>query len=84
MASVQSRPLADGTPRWRVLWREDGKQRNLTFWDEDSAGDFARDIDLHGAEEALRIRGVIDAGGRGWPAGCRSGSRHERAAIGRA
>ncbi|WP_288337878.1 site-specific integrase [uncultured Gordonia sp.] len=64
MASVQFRPLADGTKRWRVLWREAGKQRNLTFWDEDSAGDFARDIDLHGAEEALRIRGVIDAGGR--------------------
>ncbi|MGC5249551.1 tyrosine-type recombinase/integrase [Gordonia sp. DT219] len=64
MASVQYRPLADGTKRWRVLWREAGKQRNLTFWDEDSADDFARDIDLHGAEEALRIRGVIDAGGR--------------------
>lgn len=40
-ASIRSRPLRDGTPRWAVLFREDGKQRSRTFATLSEAEQFA-------------------------------------------
>lgn len=58
MASIQSRPRADGTTAYAVLFRQGSgktaKQRARTFEDRPSAERFARMIDEFGAERALR------------------------------
>lgn len=65
MASIQARgPHADGTYTYRVLWRQDGRQRSLTFVDQPSADDFRINVDRHGPDEALRILDIIDTGRR--------------------
>ncbi|MCF3939962.1 tyrosine-type recombinase/integrase [Gordonia tangerina] len=64
MASIQSRPLKDGTPRWRVLWREGKDQKNQTFWDLAAAEEFKTNLELHGPDEAYRVLDLVDTVGR--------------------
>ncbi|GIE28924.1 hypothetical protein Ait01nite_019690 [Actinoplanes italicus] len=54
MASIQKRPTNKGrTVRWRVVWRQDGKQVPVT-------------LDYH--TEAKRLQGLVEACGECWPA----------------
>ncbi|UQE74244.1 site-specific integrase [Gordonia sp. PP30] len=62
MASVQAREHSDGTTTWRVRWRQDGRDRSLTFVDAVSAESFKRNVDLYGPAEAFRIIDLIDDG----------------------
>lgn len=61
MASIQTRTHGDGTTTHRVLWRQDGKQRSLTFADLASAERFRTNVEHHGPAEALKIIDVIDS-----------------------
>lgn len=61
-ASVQSRDHADGTSTWRVRWRQDGRQRSLTFADATSAELFRTNIERYGPAEAFRIIDLVDDG----------------------
>lgn len=47
---------------WRVFWRENGKQRSLSFADEDSANRFQNNITVHGPTEALRLVEIAESG----------------------
>ena len=64
MASIRPRPRSDGTTAWGVRWRHNGTTRSLAFNDEQSARDFAHNVEAHGTDEALRILDIIDAGNR--------------------
>ena len=54
MASIEGRTRQDGTPSWRVTWREAGVKRSETFTTE---------------RDAKRFRGMVDAAGQRYPAG---------------
>jgi integrase len=67
MASVrQALPLADGTIKWQVRYRIDGRQSSLSLGDKDEADAFAALVDAVGPKRALeahhidadRIRGA--------------------------
>lgn len=62
LASIQTRTHSDGTTSHRVLWRQDGKQKSLTFVDVSSASRFKTNVEIHGPEDALNVLGVIDSG----------------------
>lgn len=62
MASIQHRTLKNGTETWRVFWRENGKQPNLTFVDAASAVRFKGHVDKFGPAAAKRILDIEDAG----------------------
>lgn len=62
MASVQARNHSDGATTYRVRWREQGRDRSLTFTDVASAEAFRANIDRYGPAEAMRIIDVIDSG----------------------
>lgn len=62
MASVQARNHSDGTTTYRVRWRDQSRDRSLTFADAASAEAFRANIDRYGPGEALRIIDVIDSG----------------------
>jgi integrase len=60
MASIQSRKHKDGSVTHRVLWRDGGRQRSLTFEDITSAEGFRSNIDAYGSTEALAILDITD------------------------
>jgi len=62
MASIRSRKAANGTVTHTVMWRQDGKQRGLTFVDIGSATVFKSNVERLGSEAALQIIGVTDSG----------------------
>lgn len=63
MASISTRTQsATGVTTHRVMWRQDGKQRSLTFTDYASADRFRRNVEQHGPTEALAIINIIDSG----------------------
>jgi integrase len=43
------------------MWRQDGKQRSLTFVDLQSAMRFKRNVEAHGPREALAILDIVDS-----------------------
>ncbi|WP_052956751.1 tyrosine-type recombinase/integrase [Mycolicibacter heraklionensis] len=45
-----------------MFWRENGKQRSLSFADEDSAQRFQTNVTVHGPAEALRLVEIAEAG----------------------
>ncbi|TDH57517.1 site-specific integrase [Mycobacterium eburneum] len=61
MSSIHPQHNRNGTT-YRVLWRQDGRQRSLSFADEPSAEKFKRNLDEHGPDEAMRIVEVEESG----------------------
>ena len=57
---MSSRVLTDGTVRYRVRWREDGKQRVETFGTSVTGEAFRRNVESLGPVEAMRILNEID------------------------
>ena len=72
MASVHSQTNRYGRT-YRVLWREDGRQRSLTFADLPSAERFKTLVEDHGPVEALRVIELQESG-RHVPTRSRNGS----------
>ena len=54
MASIQSRKHKDGSVTHRVLWRDGGRQRSLTFKTSHSAEGFRSNIDAYGSTGSAR------------------------------
>lgn len=54
MASIRTRPRADGSTAYAVLYQVDGTQTSVTFDDERAAQDFRAAINTLGAERAMR------------------------------
>lgn len=63
MASVHAQTNRSGRT-YRVLWRQEGRQRSLTFADLPSAERFKLLIEDHGPTEALRVVQLQETGGR--------------------
>lgn len=61
MASVH-RQVNRNSISFRVLWREDGKQRSVSFVDEPAAKKFKSNLEHHGAAEALRQLEIDETG----------------------
>lgn len=61
MASIHRQDNRNGAT-FRVLWRDDGKQRSLSFADLVSAERFKMLLDAHGTEEALRVIELEEVG----------------------
>lgn len=55
MASKQSYVTADGTIKWRALFRLDGRQTSRTYLDQRSCNQFLKLVDDLGVEEAIRV-----------------------------
>lgn len=62
MASIQARTTSDGTTTYRVRWRQDGKDRSLTFVDGASAENFRTNLERYGPAEAFEILDILDDG----------------------
>ncbi|PZT93641.1 MAG: site-specific integrase [Gordonia sp. (in: high G+C Gram-positive bacteria)] len=62
MASIQKRVLSNGAESWRVLWRQDGKQRNLTFVEPAGAHRFKDHLERFGVAEAMRLVDIEEGG----------------------
>ncbi|OBA63662.1 tyrosine-type recombinase/integrase [Gordonia sp. 852002-10350_SCH5691597] len=62
MASLRPVELVDGTCNYRVLWRQDGKQRSLTFEDIKKADAFRCNVERFGPDDARKLLGLIDSG----------------------
>lgn len=60
MASINTRTLTDGTPVHRVIWRQGGKQKSLSFTDIVGAERFRQDVEKHGPAEALALLDLVD------------------------
>jgi hypothetical protein len=58
MATIKTRPRADGTPTYRVMWRQGGTRDGS--WESET---FLRKT------EATRFRRDVDAAGQDWPEG---------------
>lgn len=57
---MSPRVLTDGSVRYRVRWREDGKQRVETFGTSVTGEAFRRNVEALGPVEAMRILNEID------------------------
>ncbi|GEE00164.1 site-specific integrase [Gordonia spumicola] len=62
MASIRPHRAANGVVTYRVLWRQDGRQRGLTFTDLTSAERHRGNIERIGASAALDMLGIADSG----------------------
>ena len=61
MASIHAQKNRAGKT-YRVLWRQDGRQRSLTFENFPAAERFKTLLEDHGSEEALRILELDEIG----------------------
>lgn len=55
MLSPELRTMKDGTERWRIRYRINGKQKPITFIRKKDAAQFATWVDKYGAEGALSM-----------------------------
>lgn len=65
MASIQPKPMDDGSFRYRVQYRVDGKQRTDTFADPVEAEQHRQLVERLGGEAARRILDAREGGGSG-------------------
>jgi integrase len=61
LASIHAQKNSTGNA-YRVLWRQDGRQRSLTFENLPSAERFKTLFEDHGPEEALRVIELDEVG----------------------
>ena len=60
MASIQLRTLVDGTERWHVVWRQDGRQRRQPFTTVEAAERHRLNVERFGGARAMEILGVTE------------------------
>uniref|UniRef100_A0AAU8GM54 Integrase n=1 Tax=Mycobacterium phage Farewell TaxID=3158893 RepID=A0AAU8GM54_9CAUD len=63
MASVHRQVNKSGVT-YRVLWRENGRQRSVSLLTEEAANRVKRNIEQHGGDEAIRMLEIEEAGHR--------------------
>lgn len=51
MAAIQKRETANGSPRWRVYWREKGERKSVTFRSESAAKKFRGQVEAVGGRD---------------------------------